>query len=314
MRTVALTGATGFVGRFTLKALVDDGWHVRALARTSQTPLKNVRWIAGSLADRSSLVDLMQEAQCLVHVAGATSARNLAEFLSVNVDGTANVVEAAKLSGVKRIIHVSSLTARRPDVSDYAQSKYLAEKLFAGMAGVSILRLCAVYGEGDQATLPLIRELMKPRATIPGRSGDRFSMVHAEDVGKTIAAMALQSHEGLVDISDGRGGHDWAELAAITRKHFGTPRHIFHIPHVIAKGVAVGSELVSAITGKPPLVTRSNISQLYGGDWVVDNNGSLLANHIGLEEGLSRTIEGYQKSGQMPKYGGTRTGIESKSK
>ena len=65
MKTVALTGATGFVGRITLDRLIAAGWHVRALTRRDQHKKAGVTWVHGSLNDTVSLTELCKGAVAL---------------------------------------------------------------------------------------------------------------------------------------------------------------------------------------------------------------------------------------------------------
>ena len=77
---VALTGATGFVGKATLAALDRAGYAVRALARKVPTEWGVAEWVQGDLADRAALARLVDGAEAVVHVAGLTTAREPEEF------------------------------------------------------------------------------------------------------------------------------------------------------------------------------------------------------------------------------------------
>jgi nucleoside-diphosphate-sugar epimerase len=93
--TVAITGGTGFVGQALIDQAKAQGLVVQALARKPQPRSDGVDWVAGDLADRQALSDLVTGVEAVVHVAGLTSARHAAEFEGPNVAGTLAVIEAA---------------------------------------------------------------------------------------------------------------------------------------------------------------------------------------------------------------------------
>lgn len=93
--TVAVTGATGFIGHVLLQALVKDGWKVRALTRRSQTGSGSITWIHGDLNDPISLENLVRGVSAVVHCAGQVRGSSLDEFTRTNVEGTANLMRAS---------------------------------------------------------------------------------------------------------------------------------------------------------------------------------------------------------------------------
>ncbi len=113
--TIAVTGATGFVGQALPDCALEAGLTVKALARRAQPPRDGVEWISGDLDSADALRQLVRGAEAVIHVAGVVN--DAAQFESGNVLGTLNVIEAAKAEGVQRFIHVSSLSAREPDLS-----------------------------------------------------------------------------------------------------------------------------------------------------------------------------------------------------
>jgi|APTNR8051073442_1049403.scaffolds.fasta_scaffold03096_3 nucleoside-diphosphate-sugar epimerase len=182
---VLITGATGFLGSYLLRSLIKSGHqNIRALRRpNSDNALvadtqDTVEWVEGDLLDPASLEEAMQGIRQVYHCAAVVSfdPRKAKMMLQVNVDGTANVVNAALWEGVDKLVHVSSIAAigrspeeknvsentkwqRSPLHSNYAISKYLAEQeAWRGMAEglkVSVVNPSVILGSGRWEDGPL---------------------------------------------------------------------------------------------------------------------------------------------------------------
>ena len=146
---VALTGATGFVGGATLNLLIEAGWQVRALTRRSQPARSGVDWVEGALDQPESLAQLCEGADAILHIAGVVNAPDAAGFEAGNVTGTAHLLSAARESGISRFVHVSSLSAREPQLSVYGSSKAKGEKLVAMRAAGGSARLSELHQRVD---------------------------------------------------------------------------------------------------------------------------------------------------------------------
>ena len=114
-----ITGATGFLGSYLAKLLLNKGEKVRAIKRkTSDLSLlgnfaSQIEWIEGDVLDIPSLEQAMKNVTQVYHCAASISfiPREIDHMMKVNVEGTANVVNAALHSGVKKFLHVSSVAA-----------------------------------------------------------------------------------------------------------------------------------------------------------------------------------------------------------
>src|SRR5215213_6105802 len=116
---LAITGATGFVGGHLLDLALAKGHEIRALARRAQPEREGVTWIDGSLDQPDTLERLVEGADAVIHIAGVINARDAAAFEAGNVTGTAAMLAAAEKAGARRFVHVSSLAAREPRLSQY---------------------------------------------------------------------------------------------------------------------------------------------------------------------------------------------------
>jgi nucleoside-diphosphate-sugar epimerase len=164
-RTIALTGATGFIGKTLARRLTATEWQIRGLVRPPSQGSPQVeiaiQWIEGDLGDPDSLRRLVSGVDAIVHCAGAVRGASQAHFNRVNVDGVARLVQAAtEQHQLPRFLLMSSLAAREPHVSPYAASKRQGEEALAmgaGHMGWATFRPPAVYGPGDKELLPLFR-------------------------------------------------------------------------------------------------------------------------------------------------------------
>ncbi len=301
---IALTGATGFVGRTVLAQCLAAGMQVRSLVRNLAKPeAPNLTLIKGDLADAAALSHLVSGCDSVIHIAGATQAENRDAFLRVNRDGTRAMVEAGESAGVRQFVYVSSLAARHPGISSYAESKALAEQALRQRTTkmkITILRPSAIYGPGDRATLPLIASLLRPVAIVPGAKANRFSLVHVNDIAAVCIAAAQSSKEGMCEVDDTSGGYGWQDLAAIVCGHFAAPRVLIHLPRGMAELLASLGELSAKFTGNPPPLSHGKVNELYHQNWVVDGPGWPRANPIKLAAGLPQTIQWYRDSGWLP--------------
>lgn len=115
-QTVAVTGATGFIGKYIIDNLLARGFHVRALTRTARAHVNdNLTWVRGSLEDTHSLSELVAGASAVVHCAGQVRGHKEDVFTRCNVDGSLRLMQAAKESGFCQRFLFISLAARHPE-------------------------------------------------------------------------------------------------------------------------------------------------------------------------------------------------------
>jgi nucleoside-diphosphate-sugar epimerase len=306
-RLVAITGATGFAGRHAVAELMRRGHQLRALVRSpgaARLP-EGVEMVAGGLSDADALQRLVTGADAVVHLAGVLAALDRQGYFSVNFTGTEALAGAALRARVGRFVHISSLAAREPQLSHYAASKNAAEQAVARQGpafNAVIIRPPAVYGPGDRGTLPLIRELTRPVATIPGQRAARFSLIHARDLARIIADTIEGTEQGIHEVSDGRpGGYGWEELISTASAFRGARVNALFLPRAVPAMVAAGAEALARITGRPGLVNRGKVAELYHPDWVCREGTLRLADPIRFEQGFTETVAWYREAGWLPR-------------
>lgn len=278
---IALTGATGFIGKRILRSLVEGGYDVRVLARRLPAEIQlgvtieGVTWIKGALTDKTLLADFVADAAAVVHCAGCTKARDRSEFFAVNAGATQALADIAVQQEIPpRFILVSSLAAREPRLSAYAASKRAGEQAVrqhkAKLPAV-ILRPPAVYGPGDPETLRIFQMAARGFVPAPMVPNARASLVHVDDVaGAVMAALALDPY-GLPDqpleFDDG-ASYTWADIAAAAGSAVRTNPRLIQVPAAVLYIAGALSSLQAALTRRPNVLSWGKVPELLHADWV----------------------------------------------
>ena len=300
MTILAITGATGFVGSTLLGQALAAGHHVRALTRRPQAPRDGVAWIEGALDRPDTLVALATGADAVVHVAGVVHAPDRAGFAAGNIDGTAAMLAAARQAGVRRFIHVSSLSAREPQLSSYGWSKAEAETLVEG-SGLdwSIVRPSGVYGPGDMEMRDLFRAARHGLALLPPRG--RVSLVAVDDLARLLLALACRVEPpALYEVDDGQS-LTHADLARAIGRAVGRRRIVaLHLPKPV---LMLGAGLDRAFRGSGAKLTRDRVGYLVHPDWTarpaLRPPPTLWAPTTALTDGLAATARWYRAQGLL---------------
>jgi nucleoside-diphosphate-sugar epimerase len=296
---LAVTGATGFVGQALLDRALDDGLQVRALARRTQEPRDGLKWIAGDLGNKAALRELMRGAEAVIHVAGVVN--DAAQFETGNVLGTLGVVEAAKAEGVSRLIHVSSLSAREPDLSAYGASKARAEKLvMASGLDWTIVRPPGIYGPRDQDYFEMFRLARWGLMPVPPKDG-RASIVHVDDLARLLLAV-VPGGEGVsfesFEPDDGRkDGWSHYELARAIGWAMGRRPWVVHLSR---KSLERAAKIDRTVRGAKARLTDDRVGYMAHPDWVVSHGqrppAGLWRPLIPTREGLKATAQWYREN------------------
>ena len=296
-----MTGATGFVGTETLDQALAAGHHVTALTRKAQPPRARLKWVPGSLEDAAGLDTLVRDADVVVHIAGVVNAPDRAAFAVGNARGTIAVIDAMRKRGVRRLIHVSSLAAREPDLSDYGWSKALAERhVQASGLDWTIVRPPAIYGPNDREMLELFR--MAKRGVMMLPPGGRLSVIEVGDLARLLLTLAGEQEISLTHIyeaDDGTvGGWDHKDFGAAIGRAMGRTVRTLATPAWLL-GVAARTDRM--IRGKGAKLTPDRVDYFCHPDWVAATGAhvpqQLWMPQVPTEAGLKATAEAYRAKG-----------------
>lgn len=301
--TVAVTGATGFVGKATVKRLAEAGWKVRALTRRDQCAQHGVTWISGALDDPDSLFAICDGADAVLHIAGVVNAPDVAGFETGNVTGTANMIAAAKAAGIKRFVHISSLSAREAKLSEYGASKYRGEQLVAtSMLDWTIIRPPGVYGPGDTEMLDIYRMAQKGFVLLPPRG--RVSLIHVDDLARLLVALLPAHEDATARIFEADDGHEggWSHAGFARAIGWAMGRRVLaiHAPRALLFLAAYGDRLVRRSKAK---LTPDRASYLSHPDWTIDPArrppAFLWKPEVKTRSGVKQTARWYKSQGWL---------------
>ena len=277
-----VTGATGFVGSAVARALVKAQWHVRALVRNG-SDRRNlddlpVELVVGDLADSPSLDRALAGCEALFHVAADYRlwTPEPEQVYRTNVEGTRNILDAARRAGVGRIVHTSSVATigLPPDgspgdeetpveladmIGHYKRSKFLAEQLAREIAQagapVVIVNPSTPIGPRDVKPTPTGRIVLDAASgRTPAYVDTGLNIVHVDDVA---AGHLLAFHRGRIGERYILGGQNMTLREILTEiAHLvGRKPPRIRLPHAAVLPVAYASEAFARVTGRDPRVT-----------------------------------------------------------
>ncbi|WPB58970.1 NAD(P)-dependent oxidoreductase [Xylophilus sp. GOD-11R] len=310
---VAVTGATGFVGRHVVDALSDAGWRVRLLLRRepggSAWRRSRPEVVAGGLSDDAALGRLVEGADAVVHLAGLIKAARRDDFFDVNCNAAgrlARTVESVAPSA--HFVLVSSLAAREPGLSDYGASKRAGEAAVLDVLGnrTTVLRPPAIYGPHDRETLLFFQIARWRRIPLIGPPEARAAMMHVGDVAALIAATAAEQPQGRVlAMADARpDGYGWREIMETATRAVGNPSPaFFQAPPGLLRAVALVGD-VARLAGSASMLNSQKLRELRHVDWAVARDDVAAPRgwspRYGLDQGFADAVAWYRRAGWLP--------------
>lgn len=310
-----VTGASGSVGRATVKRLLAAGHKVRAMVRRlPEKPQPNVEYAIGNLGDPDAVDRAVKGAEIVIHV-GAAMKGGWPEHQGGTVTGTQNVLDACKKYGVKQLVHISSMSVidwagsakrgapvdesaelepRPEERGAYTRAKLEAERLVvaAAKAGLPcvILRPGQIFGGGIPLVNGAVARSAGPRWLILGDGQLELPLVYLDDVVDAIEASIAKKLTGgeIIQLIDPEvlTQAEVLDVAGRGKKSLKVPR-----PVVFALGKL--SELpLGAIGKQSPIGVYRLQSALARLHYKSDRAASLLGwkPRVGVREGMRREL------------------------
>lgn len=323
--SVLVTGASGFLGSHMVDLLIEDGVTVKALARpgedVSRLDEQGVEICWGDLKDRVSLRRAAQGVEHVFHCAARTGPWGpVAEYEAANVLGVRALVEEALASGVRRFVHVSSITVhgndvhgvacedtpRRTEPNPYSRTKLAGELVLEEMiaschAPVTIVRPGWIYGPRDAASFGRFASMIEQgKMVVIGSGGNRVPLIYVTDVarGMLLAANspAAVGRAYLLVSDEGITQSDY--LGAIAAE-LGVAPPARHVPYRLALALGATAERMGRITRRtqPPPLMRYGL-QLAGGENAFDITRARrelgFEPQVNLAAGVRRSVAWYK--------------------
>jgi len=303
--TIALTGATGFVGAAVARRLTAAGYRIQTLIRPASIDKKpadfEAEWIKGDLNDLPGLQRLVKGVAAVIHCAGAVRGATRQHFNQINVAGFANLVRAAASQRpTPRVLLISSLSAREPHLSHYAASKRQGEQVLSELSHPlywTIFRPCAVYGPGDREMLPVFKWMANGIAPVLGSGTNRFSLIYVEDLAEASVKWLDRAwgQAGIYELHDGHpGGYSWHDVIDTVKQLRQKALIRLKIPLAMVKLTAALNLIAARSFGYAPMLTPGKVRELHHPDWVCDNTalGSVSgwSPQVLLPQGLRLTL------------------------
>jgi len=262
VKSVMVTGATGFVGRHVVHELLSRGITPVCLVRSpgklrTQHPRESMHRIVsviGDLWNQRALAEAASQSQAVIHLVGIIIARPLRgqTFHRVHVHGTRNVIDAALRAGIRQYIHMSALGTRPNAVSKYHQTKWEAEELVhdSGLAW-TIFRPSVIHGP-DGEFMRLMKAfmcgVMPPVIPYFGSGQARIQPISVKDVARCFVQSLLDDPTARRVIPlGGPKSYSWVEFYETCRELIPGARNwkpIVSQPVPIAKVAAIMTKLV----------------------------------------------------------------------
>jgi dihydroflavonol-4-reductase len=281
-----VTGATGFVGAAVARGLLDARWQVRALARKG-SDRRNLRGLdvevcEGDLNDADSLQRAIEGCEGLFHVAAdyRLGAPDPSQLYRANVEGTRNVLDAARRSGVRRAVYTSSVATigipadgtpgdeQSPNslenmIGHYKRSKYLAEEVAreAARSGMSVVIVSpsTPVGPGDVKPTPTGQLVLDAAAgRMPAYVDTGLNIVHVDDVanGHLLAYERGKAGERYI-----LGGQDMSlrEILGVIAALVGRAPPRLRLPYGVVLPIAYLAEGIARLSGRSGRITLEGV-------------------------------------------------------
>lgn len=323
MTVVAVTGATGFLGRSLIRALEAPGIEIRGLSRPgSNRELlsdMDICWIEGDVEDPASLVELMRGADWIIHAAGMLGQAGISEraYYELHVNGTENVLQAA--GECRRILYISSPGVLGPiegppadensplaPSNPYERSKAVAERVAIAYARkglpVVIGRPEFVYGPGDLHVLGLFQAVQNGRFFYVSGGNNTCHPTFINDAVDGLVRCLQRAVPGEIYHIAGPRAVSFRELVETIAAELDAPAPRLSLPRPVAWLGALTLEAAGNLVGRQAPLSRSGVA-FFSEDrrfsWQKAKDVLGYQPKYDLETGVGLTVAWYRERGLL---------------
>ncbi len=324
MIKIFVTGSTGFIGSHLVERLIKKGYRVKCLVRkhSNNKWLKKlpVEYVYGDLFDVEPLRKAISDVQYIYHIAGVTASRTKRGYFLGNQEATKVLLKAAETnSNLKRFVLAGSLSAVGPStdgktvneesklqpITTYGKSKLAAEKevlSFQDKIPFTIVRIPAVYGPRDTATLDFFKTVNNGIIPLVGFKNKYVNILHVDDVvDGLILAGEHPDAVGKTYFIGSDKAYTWEDIGKVTQEIIHRKTIKVRIPEFIVVIVAAIYHLIDIFSKKPSVFNFEKSKDIIADAWICDilkaKNELGFQQKITLEEGVKETFKWYKEVG-----------------
>lgn len=278
---VTVFGGNGFVGRYTVRALLRDGWRVRVAMRRPHTgqDLKvmggvgQVQLMQANVRFPKSVERAVEGADAVVNLVAVLYEEGKQSFEGLHVGGANNVAEATARKGITNFVQVSAIGANPESDIDYARTKGLGEQAVrTAVPTADIMRPSIIFGTEDQFFNRFAQMAQfAPALPLLGGGDTKFQPVYVGDVADAIAKVIDQGTTGDIYELGGPRVYSFKELMAFMLKAIDRKRLLVPVPWVGANAMGFMGELSGSLPFVAPFLTRDQVKNLKVDNVVADN-------------------------------------------
>ena len=274
-----LTGAAGFIGRSVTKRLLKYNNRVTTLLLPGEPEpaVEGSQVVRGDITKPDTLKGIMKSHDAVIHIAGVAGFQTWDACIAVNRDGTRHVAEEAVRSGIKRFVHMSSVSVYGsiPDTpidesfpfkkigDPYGDTKIDAENILnrfvsRGDLDLTVIRPTVVYGEGDDKFLPtLVQKIHEGKFRYIGNGKNSVDLIHVDDLSRFVWMVIHEPRSiGKIYNLTNPINPSWRGMVTEIATELGRPVPNGCFPYRLAYATALAMEKISKLTGNPPQLSR----------------------------------------------------------
>ena len=269
---VTVFGASGFLGRYVVRALTARGWRVRAAVRNPHTShelkvvgdVGQVQLMQANLRYPQSVARAVIGADAVINLVGVLYESGRQTFDALHVGGPEVIGEACAAAGITNLAHVSAIGADAESESDYARSKGEGESIVREyVPTVDILRPSILFGaEDDFFNRFAGLTAFAPALPLIGGGKTKFQPVYVEDVANAVAISVTRGTTGQTYELGGPQTYTFKALLEFILETVGKKRLLLPMPWFAANMMGFGGELSGALPFVTPFLTRDQVESL----------------------------------------------------
>jgi NADH dehydrogenase len=309
---VTVFGASGFLGRYVVRALTARGWRVRAAVRNPHTShelkvvgdVGQVQLMQANVRYPQSIIRAVDGADAVVNLVGALFESGRQTFDALHTAGPDVIGEACAAAGITNLAHVSAIGADADSKSDYARSKGEGEALLReNVPGADILRPSILFGAEDEFFNRFAGlTAFAPALPLIGGGKTKFQPVFVEDVANAVAMSVTRGTSGNTYELGGPQTYTFKALLEFILETVGKKRLLAPVPWFAANMMGFGGELTGALPFVKPFLTRDQVENLKTDNVAAENSTGFAAFGIRpetIESIVPTYLSRYRKYGQF---------------